>query len=191
MSPDDPLGRLFIGVALTDEVRAAVATHLAEFSPLPGRPAPPQNWHITLRFLGETTRPRLEMLRHRLDEAPLGRPFSLRLDRLGAFPRAAAATVLWLGCDDGAERLGDLAAVVEDAAVVAGFSAEERPFHPHITLSRIRPHLDLRPLLEAVPPLRAAQTVDEVVIYRSHLDGRAPARYQVVDSVALAGAADP
>jgi 2'-5' RNA ligase len=178
---------VFVGVDLSDDVRAAVAAQLAGFSPLPGRPSPPQNWHITLRFLGQTTPSRLEVFRQRLDESQLDGPFPLRLGRLGAFPRAAASTVLWLGCDEGAPRLGDLAAAAEDAAVAAGFSAEERPFHPHVTLSRIRPHRDLRSWLDAVPPLRAAQTVDEISVYRSHLGGTGPPRYEIIDRVALAG----
>lgn len=187
MSPQDPMGRLFVGVALSDDVRAAVAAHLAGLAPPPGRPGPPQSWHITLRFLGETTRRRLEVLEHRLDESTLGAPFPLRLAGFGAFPRSARATVLWLGCQDGADRLGHLAAVTEDAARVAGFAAEERPFHPHVTLSRIRPPRDVQAWLDAVPPLRVTQTVEELVIFRSHLGARAPARYEVVERVELTG----
>ncbi|MCL1693057.1 MAG: hypothetical protein M3096_05180, partial [Actinomycetia bacterium] len=47
--------RLFLAVALTDEVRHGLAAFLSErVVRLPGRPSPPDNWHMTLRFLGPT-----------------------------------------------------------------------------------------------------------------------------------------
>jgi 2'-5' RNA ligase len=44
--------RLFIGVALSDEARRAIALSLPKI--LPGKPVSPENWHFTLRFLGST-----------------------------------------------------------------------------------------------------------------------------------------
>ena len=45
--------RLFLAVALTDEVAHGLAAFLAEETMrLPGRPTPPANWHLTIRFLG-------------------------------------------------------------------------------------------------------------------------------------------
>jgi 2'-5' RNA ligase len=176
-----------VAVDLSEEVRHAIAHRLSQAlgdKPLPGRPGPPDNWHVTLRFLGSTTASQLDRLVHRLDDGDLGAPFTMSFEGLGAFPRPARATVLWLGISRGADRLGELAAVAEDAAVVAGFAPEDRPFHAHLTLSRIRPHQDVRPILGAVPELGASQLVDEVVVYRSLL-GRGPARYEAVDRIAL------
>ena len=51
------VGRLFLAVPLTDEVRAALAVHIMHRTgdlPLPGKPVPPPNWHVTMRFLGPT-----------------------------------------------------------------------------------------------------------------------------------------
>ncbi len=188
MDTDDAVGRLFVGVDLSDELRHRLAHHLAESlagKPLPGRPAPPDNWHITLRFLGSTTPAAFDVLIHRLAEGDLGGPFTMSLGGLGAFPRPARATVLWVAVEQGAEGLGRLAAAAEEAAIAAGFEAEERPFHPHLTISRIRPHQDVRPLVARVPDLGGRQSVDEVVVFRSHLGGGKPARYQVVERVAL------
>lgn len=183
----ETVGRLFVAVALTDEVRAGLVTHLMEATgdrSLPGKPVPPANWHLTLRFLGTTDQVAYERVLAAMSEADPDGPFSVGFGGLGAFPRPVRATVLWLAVEEGAERLGDLAAVAEAAAQEAGFAPEERPFHPHLTLSRIRPHQDLRPLIDRVPRFPLVLPVDRLVIYRSHL-GRGGARYEELESVPL------
>ncbi|MDH3261671.1 MAG: RNA 2',3'-cyclic phosphodiesterase [Acidimicrobiia bacterium] len=181
------VGRLFVAVALTDEVRAALAAHVMgamKDRPLPGKPVPPPNWHLTLRFLGPCDDAAYDRLLAGLAEAELGGPFAITFGGLGAFPRPARATVLWLAIDGGAGRLEQLAARSEDAAQQAGFAPEDRPFHSHLTLSRIRPHQDLRPLIEQVDSFPMSLPVDRLIVYRSHL-GRGGARYEELESFEL------
>lgn len=182
----EPLSdRLFLGVALTDEVRNGLAAFLgAKAAPLPGKPVPPANWHLTLRFLGATVEPARDRVLAFLDEDALTLPFVLGFEALGAFSRPARATVLWMGVRRGTEELAELAGRCEQAAQAAGFDAEERPFHPHITLSRIRPWQDVHKLVEEVPAFPLSQEVDRITLYRSLL-GRGGARYEVVDEVRL------
>ncbi len=183
------LARLFVAVPLPDEVRAALASHLMHATgdrPLPGQPVAPSNWHFTMRFLGPTDEVAFERLLAALAEAELGEPFSISLGGLGAFPRPGRATVLWLAIDDETNHMANLAALSEQAAQQAGFAPEDRPFHPHLTLSRIRPHQDLRSLIERVPALRVSLPVDRLVVYQSYL-GRGGARYQELESLPLQG----
>ncbi len=183
------LARLFVAVPVPDEVRAALASHLMHATgdrPLPGKPVAPANWHFTMRFLGPTDEVACERLLAALVEAELGEPFSISLGGLGAFPRLVRATVLWLAIDDGTEHMANLAALAEEASQQAGFAPEERPFHPHLTLSRIRPHQDVQSLIERVPPLRMSLPVDRLVVYQSHL-GRGGARYEELESLPLQG----
>ena len=180
---DERTRRIFIAVDLETEVRHGLLAHLdASLSgkQLPGSAPPPENWHITLRFLGKLDERTYDTVLGRLDEADLGGPFEIAFAGLGAFPRPARATVLWLGIGRGGEELGDLAGAVEGAVVTAGFMPEERPFHPHITLSRIRPHQDVRPLIANVPEFGARQTVAAVTVFESHL-GRGPAVYEPLE----------
>lgn len=177
--------RLFLGVALSDEVRHGLAAFLdAKAGRLPGKPGPPRNWHLTLRFLGSAEPERRDRLLGALDEASLTLPFVLGFAGLGAFPRPRAATVLWLGVERGSEELAELAEACEDAAQQAGFGAEERPFHPHVTLARIRPKEDVTELVEAVPPFPLSQEVDRIILYRSVLDAGGT-RYEIADEVRL------
>jgi 2'-5' RNA ligase len=179
--------RLFLAVDLPGDARERLAAHLRDAlggRALPGRAVAPASWHLTLRFLGDTPPAQRADVGRAMAESDPGDSFTLGFGGLGAFPRPARATVLWLGVEEGAERLGTLAAVAEEAARRAGFAAEERPFSAHLTLARIRPAQDVRPLLERVPSFRERIRVDAVVLFRSHL-GPGGARYEAVERFPL------
>src|SRR5215207_3315938 len=131
----EPAGRLFIGVPLAEEARREIEAWLRRALPegVPGRPVPPANWHLTLRFLGASTTQQFAIIRERLRSAALGPAFAVRFGGLGAFSRPRSARVMWIGITQGAERLRELAAVAEDAARAAGFAPEEKRFTPHLT----------------------------------------------------------
>lgn len=181
------VARLFLAAPLDGDSRHALSHLLSAAAPrgLPGRVVPPENWHVTLRFLGDVADPVRDRLVAQLDGADLGAPFAVRWGGLGAFPRPRRATVLWVQADRGADELAGLAARVEEAAVAAGFEVEDRPFRAHLTLSRIRPHQDVTPLVEGTEPMGVVTRVDRVVLYRSRL-GRGGARYTEVESFPLA-----
>jgi 2'-5' RNA ligase len=184
----DSVGRLFIGVPLTEEARGKIDAHLRAALPdgIPGRPVPAANWHLTLRFLGATRSDQLAAIVRHLREADLGGAFDMGFGGLGAFSRPRSARVLWIGLTEGVERMKALARIAEDAARAAGFAPEEKSFKPHLTLSRIQPPRDVTAAIQRVPPLDLRMLVDEVVVFRSHLGG-GPARYEAVEQFALGG----
>jgi len=97
-----------------------------------GRPTQPEDFHITLVFLGDLdaqVRACAEQAAARLRAAP----FSLTLDRLGCFPRAQ---VLWCGASQRPQPLLDLIQALQGGLLVCGFRPERRPFEPHVTLAR-------------------------------------------------------
>ncbi|HEU0298119.1 MAG TPA: RNA 2',3'-cyclic phosphodiesterase [Longimicrobium sp.] len=182
----DSAGRLFIGVPLTEEARRAIAAHLRRTMAdgVPGRPVPAASWHLTLRFLGTTRADQLAAVARHLSAAELGDAFDVGFGGLGAFPRARSARVLWIGLTEGVERLMSLGRIAEAAARGAGFAPEEKPFKPHLTLSRIQPPRDVARAIEQVPPLDLRMRVEEVIVFRSHLGG-GPARYEAVERFGL------
>ena len=112
-------GRIFVAAPLADDVRQTISQHLDRSlhgRALPGRVVAQANWHLTLRFLGDTSAARLRALLDRLASTDLGQACSLAFTSLGAFPRPDRARVLWLGTGDGAPQLAALAIV----AVAAG-----------------------------------------------------------------------
>jgi 2'-5' RNA ligase len=186
MQTNETAGRLFIGVPLTDEARRAIEAHLRRTMPegMPGRPVPAANWHLTLRFLGATRTDQLAAIVRHLSVAELGDAFDVGFGGLGAFPRPRNARVLWIGLTEGVERLMSLARIAEAAARGAGFAAEEKPFKPHLTLSRIQLPRNVTGAIERVPPLDLRMRVQEVIVFRSHLGG-GPARYEAVERFGL------
>ena len=135
--------RVFFGVELPEEVRARAAEHASrlrrEFGRVRASWERPEKFHLTLKFIGETVRPRVEDLRRAAElAAEASEPFTLTLAGAGAFPPRGPARVLWLGVRDAAGRLAALALRLEDECARAGFTRESRSFHPHLTLARLR-----------------------------------------------------
>jgi len=138
--------------------------------------------HLTLRFLGPTRVDRQPPLQAGADAvASAAAPFSVQLDGGGAFPSLARPRSLWVGVDEGADRLANLADGLTAAASDCGLVLDTRPFTPHLTIARTD-GLRLGPtaahaLAAAAGDLDVRFTVDRVVLFRSFLGG-GPARYE-------------
>jgi RNA 2',3'-cyclic 3'-phosphodiesterase len=145
---------------------------------------PMENWHVTLKFLGQTW-PRLEApVRERVGEAARGsRPVATRLTGLGSFPSSSRGRVLWAGIDDDAGDLARIAASL-DELLLPDFGPERRPFSPHLTIARSEPPVLLTPSFAETPLEPIAFTVDRLVLFRSHLRRPAP-RYEPLETFAL------
>lgn len=97
------------------------------------------NAHLTLRFLGETTNAQVQAMAtglHTLAAAHL--PFELTFGAVGGFPTLRQPRVLWLGIGGELTKLNTLQAAIEQQVQCVGFTAETRPFSPHITLARAK-----------------------------------------------------
>ncbi len=132
--------RSFVAIEVEEPARAAIAAYLAT---LRGRVehvawTAPENLHVTLKFLGGVAAEHLVSLAEHLAMiAPAQPPFTVTYAGVGAFPNAARPQVLWVGA--AATELAPLAAIVDDtAATVAGVARDRRPYHPHVTLGRVR-----------------------------------------------------
>jgi 2'-5' RNA ligase len=103
---------------------------------IPGaRWVPPENYHITLRFIGETPRHTAEELDLGL-AALRGRGFDLTLSGVGTMEKAGRIGALWVGVARNAA-LDHLKAKIETALQRAGLPPEKRRFVPHVTLARL------------------------------------------------------
>ncbi|HCU23974.1 MAG TPA: RNA 2',3'-cyclic phosphodiesterase [Deltaproteobacteria bacterium] len=96
----------------------------------------PEQWHLTLRFLGEVDPEGFAALRRSLQS--LSQPsFKLTLKSTGVFPNLQRARVLWLGFAACSE-LFALQGRIEAALAALGFEAETKAFFPHLTLARLK-----------------------------------------------------
>ena len=125
----------------------------------------PRKMHLTLRFLGWTTRDRVSCLDPYLAAAAKAcPPLEATVSGLGTFPPTATeARVLWAGI--AIPRAGKvLQAACEQAAIECGFPPERRTFQPHLTLGRFKSPARLR----ALPKLSLGSTrLENLVLYRS------------------------
>lgn len=125
--------RLFVGLDLPFELREALSRLDRT---LPGaRWIPPENYHLTLRFLGETPNPVAEEVDHALS-AVRARGFALELAGTGVFERGGRAGTLWVGVTR-EPALEHLQSKVETAVQRAGIPAERRRFQPHVAIARV------------------------------------------------------
>lgn len=177
----------FLAVALSDDERHALAASLSAASPgapLPGRRTPPQNWHITLRYLGECTDPQADAIMYELALAVDVGAGKVVANGLSRFPKASKASVLFAQIDDATGVAAHLAGICEEAARDVGFEPEERPFVPHVTLSRLRPARDVRGLVRSFGELRVPIEVTEITLYRSRRT-REGIQYEAMDTIEL------
>lgn len=143
-----------------------------------GRLVPPENFHITLAFLGDRTRPVLEDL-HTLLDGMRPEAMELQISGLGVFggekPRLLYADVV------PNKALSTLRKRVRTAARDAGIELEHSRFHPHITLARFGSGLvggdavDLQQFISArMARVQGAFTAGGFCLYESRLGSDAP-----------------
>lgn len=176
--------RLFIAVEPSSSARDALAGALSRL-PAVDAPAvrwvPPHNWHCTLQFLGEVPETALAPVCEACEEAAASAaPFCARLGSLGAFSAPRRARVVWVGFCEGAAALATLAAAVQQSTEARGHASPERAFKSHVTLARLKPPADVRPLIAASRAWPAiASEVTEITLFRSRLHPSG-ARYEAL-----------
>lgn len=184
--------RLFVALNLPKKERQRIYRAARELrdAEIPVRWIEPDNFHITLKFLGEVRRERVGLVEEAVSRvAASTKNFATDLSGFGAFPTIRRPQVIWLGVGANPE-LRCLKQDLEWAIGDVGFGAETRAFHPHITLGRADDRggagafrgLDaLMAGMEFVGDLKV-RTVD---VMRSHLSKNG-ARYTVLASAKLA-----
>ncbi|MNO16048.1 RNA 2',3'-cyclic phosphodiesterase [compost metagenome] len=141
----------------------------------------PQDYHITLQFLGDTPKRSIPGLLEALKEVPAAcPPFHLQLTEWGTFGRPESPKVLWAGVSGEMEKLKELQKHVISITRPLGFTPESREYKPHLTLAR--KYRDKQPFsLERLAVLRAGEasanvksdimdwTVDGFVVYATRM----------------------
>jgi 2'-5' RNA ligase len=141
--------RLFVGIALAPASSNALDSVRRRFAPIAGdlRWSQPENWHVTLQFLGSSTNEQAACVAEKLATIQ-AKPLPVRIANLGFFERAG---VFWAGVELTSELLA-LQQKVITATRGCGFVPEDRAYNPHITLARAKGRNGGR----ALAPLRAA-----------------------------------
>lgn len=129
--------RLFLAIDPPPAVADAIADLRSET--LDGRWTDPEQYHLTLRFIGDVAEEKIPDLRDAAAPENAA-PFELAPRGLGVFPTRRNPSVVWVDLED-QPALFELQEQMENRLVAAGLEPEDRPFTPHITVARVR-HLD-------------------------------------------------
>ncbi len=160
--------RLFVALDLPWDLRQRLS---ALAGGLPGaRWVPPENYHLTLRFIGEVPAYQAEEVDLALASLR-GRGFTLALAGIGTFAKAGRATSLWVGVPRNPE-LDHLQAKIETALQRAGLEPERRRFVPHVSLARLDnvPEAKLAGFVQAHNLFRAGPVaVEHFTLFSSRL----------------------
>jgi len=177
--------RFFAGIALSDVCRCACARVADELraTGFAARYEAPEKLHVTLAFLGFVEAARADGLAKILAAAAdRAQPFSLVIDKLGAFPHERNARVVYLGAREQGTPFRRLAADVRSAYAAAGFEFAQDPV-AHVTIARAK---DSRRSLPPVGVSPIALDVAEIALFESLPDpARKTSRYEVVATTAL------
>jgi 2'-5' RNA ligase len=168
--------RLFVALSLPDQVRWQLRLLCG------GLPTtkwvPPENFHITLRFLGELDGREMDYVDAAL--AGIRAPsFTLQLSQVGHFASGGRVKAIWAGVDK-EPALHHLQDKVESAVVRAGMAPEGQNFRPHVTLARpkdppphkLQQYLAMNNLFRSEP-----FEVTQFTLFSSHLGGETPVYY--------------
>jgi 2'-5' RNA ligase len=192
--PTTETRRLFVAVNLPDAVRAGVVAAVAplvESAPRAVAWVREPSLHLTLRFLGERPAALVDRLAEELAAAAATLPvFALTVGGLGAFPSLRRPRVLWIGVEANVA-LAVLYQKVDDVCAALAVEREARPFHPHVTIGRVRvgaslASASLQQAADALSTSRWSLPVSTVDLMSSEL-GRGGSQYTRLSAAPLAG----
>ena len=172
--------RLFVAVDIGDEVRASLALELKALR----KTHPDVKWvepdrlHLTLAFLGEIPDERLSEISAAVDRA--AKPsvaFSCAVKGLGWFGAERSPRVVWAGVEEALDLMVLQTGIAEGLRGI-GLAPEDRAFHPHLTLGRVKSSSDGVGLAEVLKKRRdvafGLMDVKKVSVMRSQLLPQGP-----------------
>ena len=126
--------RLFVAIPIPEDIRLWL--HNLRGGVPGARWVAPENYHLSLRFIGELDHGLAADIDVALSQvrAPA---FSVELSGVGYFGKGAKARTLWAGvapCD----ALGHLQTKIEAALTQTGLPEERRKYSPHVTVARLK-----------------------------------------------------
>ncbi len=171
--------RAFIAIELPTDIQdklGKVLSALETRAPKVVRWVPPNNIHLTLKFLGNVSPGNLNNLVDVMKcEALRHQPNRFCVAGCGAFPNRARPRVIWVGVN-GTRELDNLQHAIDRETARLGYPSEERKFSPHLTLGRVSQHAnptEVRQVGDALSGLSVGElghvSVSAIMLYRSDL----------------------
>jgi len=148
----------------------------------------PGNFHVTLRFIGDTTTEQVEDIKESLKKAIRNlSSFSFHISGIGVFRSISYPRVIWLGIRGG-EELGTLKLSVDhNLSGIINTDLQEN-YNPHLTIGRMKNIINTKNLELLLKEYRDFNflnvRVDQVLFYESRLLPAGP-EYSVLSAYPL------
>jgi RNA 2',3'-cyclic 3'-phosphodiesterase len=168
--------RLFIAIDPDEPTRRQVATVQQKLAATRAdvRWVQPENYHITIKFLGEVDDSLVPEISARLDRAAAQVPvFPLKLEGITQLPSRGPARVIVSPVISPDQRITKLHRLIDSAIGGMGLAMDTHILVPHLTLGRVHTNHGLNRLLRRLPhhesePL-GSWHVHETCLYQSTL----------------------
>ncbi|MFN4244537.1 MAG: RNA 2',3'-cyclic phosphodiesterase [Brevinematia bacterium] len=172
------MDRLFVAIDVPEEIKIKFSEISEKLSSLNAKVVPMENIHITLKFIGETTKTK-EILGI-LDKITF-KKFQICLKNVGVFPNTHAPRVFWVGIEKNQE-MESLFKIIERSLENIEIPKEKREFSPHITLARFKTITNIQKLKEILKAYNkdfGEFDVKEFILYKSELAHPNPRYYPI------------
>jgi len=184
--------RVFTGIKITSSIMEKlkeVPSSLQEYRNKI-RTVRPENLHITLKFLGNITQDMYskfsEILKNSITNFS---PFEVAIEGIGFFPSKSRAKIIWVGIKENI-LLENLYKIVENSAEKINILPDDKKFHGHITVGRIK--TDIHPnIINAIEEKFKERNwgdmrVENITIFESILHSDGP-EYKELKNMTLGG----
>lgn len=184
------LHRIFIAVNVPDKAKQELLSLREKWPELPARWTKPENLHITLVFLGNTSDKELEEVKRITREVALKHsPFPFSFSKVVYGPSEKQARMIWVKGES--QELSKFQKELEktlSSSKVLHYVPEKKPWSLHLTLARLREWefqtIDLEERPDVQEELSMDIPVNSIEIMESRLK-RGGAEYYVVESIPL------
>ena len=148
--------RLFIAIDFEDkeyfkQIQDQIPAGIAEVNPT-------KTYHLTLKFLGEVEDSKVDLIKERLQNINV-EPFTATVNKIGFFPSESYIQVIWVGFKENKEII-DLQQQVELS--LKDMFKEDKRFHPHITLARVKFVRDKEKFVEILKTIKIGEKTFEI-----------------------------
>ena len=164
--------RIFVAIEVSDKnVLNSIHKIQAELN-IKAKPVELHNMHFTVQFLGEVSEEMIGKISDALNSIEFS-AFSITFASIGVFPKPNFPRVIWIGTDDGANKLEKLAEMIRSKLSHLGFSPDKK-FKPHVTIFRVKNKIeDLPSKLEKFSSCSfGKQLVSEIKLKKSELSNQ-------------------
>jgi 2'-5' RNA ligase len=167
--------RCFIAIELSQEIKETLGKIESELQKSVSgvKWVKPDNIHLTLKFLGNVDEGTVENIKKIMNEvAKDAKPFKMKLSQAGAFPSPSRPRVIWVGIDDENKKSSHSVNLIEEKVSSLGIEKENRAFHPHLTLARVKFLKDKSSVQNAFVSLKVPSTemtAAKITLFQSKL----------------------